>query len=49
METITFGDFVTGFEMLTGEDREKEAALLAGEYPEFYTRYWVEVCGEELT
>ena len=45
----TFDEFITEFETLTDENREKEAALLAGQFPELYERYWVEVCGEELT
>jgi hypothetical protein len=44
----TFTEFVAEFEMLTDEDREKEAVLLAGQHPELYSRYWVEICGEEL-
>ena len=46
---ITLEEFTAEFETLTDENREKEAALLAGQFPELYTRYWVEVCGEELT
>jgi hypothetical protein len=49
MNDITFLEFVTEFEMLTDEYREKEAVILAGQYPDLYERYWVEVCGEELT
>jgi len=48
MNDITFLEFVTEFEMLTDENREKEAVILAGQYPDLYERYWVEVCGEEL-
>ena len=44
-----FTEFVAEFEMLTDENREKEAVILAGQYPDLYERYWVEVCGEELT
>ena len=45
----TLDEFIIEFETLTDENREKEAALLAGQFPELYERYWVEVCGEELT
>ena len=45
----SFTEFVAEFEMLTDENREKEAVILAGQYPDLYERYWVEVCGEELT
>ena len=48
-DRVTFDDFITEFETLTDEGREKEAALLAGEHPDLYQRYWVEVCGEEVT
>jgi hypothetical protein len=46
---ITFNDFIIEFETLQDENREKEAVILAGQYPDLYERYWVEVCGEELT
>jgi hypothetical protein len=45
---ITLEEFTAEFETLQEEDREKEAVILAGQYPELYERYWVEVCGEEL-
>ena len=45
---ITLDEFTTEFETLTDENREKEAVILAGQYPDLYERYWVEVCGEEL-
>jgi hypothetical protein len=48
MNDITFLDFVAEFVTLTDENREKEAVILAGQYPDLYERYWVEVCGEEL-
>jgi hypothetical protein len=45
----TLEEFTAEFETLSDENREKEAALLAGQFLELYERYWVEVCGEELT
>ncbi len=48
-DSVTLEAFVTEFETLTDEGREKEAALLAGEHPDLYLRYWVEICGEEVT
>ena len=48
MNDITFLDFVAEFVTLTDENREKEAVILAGQYPDLYERYWVEICGEEL-
>jgi len=45
---ITLDEFTAEFETLTDENREKEAVILAGQYPDLYERYWVEVCGEEL-
>jgi hypothetical protein len=49
MNKPSFEEFVAEFEMLNDENREKEAVILAGQYPDLYERYWVEVCGEELT
>ena len=49
MNKPLFTEFVAEFEMLNDENREKEAVILAGQYPDLYERYWVEVCGEELT
>jgi hypothetical protein len=48
MNKPSFTEFVAEFEMLNDENREKEAVILAGQYPDLYERYWVEVCGEEL-
>ena len=48
MIKLSLTEFVAEFEMLTDENREKEAVILAGQYPDLYERYWVEVCGEEL-
>ena len=45
----TLEEFTAEFETLHDENREKEAVLLAGQFPELYERYWVEVSGEELT
>jgi hypothetical protein len=45
---ITLDEFTAEFETLTDENREKEAVILAGQYPDLYERYWVEICGEEL-
>jgi len=45
---ITLEEFTAEFETLQDENREKEAVILAGQYPDLYERYWVEVCGEEL-
>jgi len=45
---LSLTEFVAEYEMLTDENREKEAVILACQYPDLYERYWVEVCGEEL-
>jgi len=45
---VTLEEFTAEFETLQDENREKEAVILAGQYPDLYERYWVEVCGEEL-
>jgi hypothetical protein len=44
----TLEEFTAEFETLQDEYREKEAVILACQYPDLYERYWVEVCGEEL-
>jgi hypothetical protein len=45
---MTLQEFTAEFEALQYEGRDKEATLLAQEEPDLYSRYWVEVCGEEL-
>lgn len=47
-QTMTFEAFISEFETLQDEGRDKEAALLAGMEEELYARYWVEILGEEL-
>ena len=44
---MTLEEFTTEYETLMDNDEEKAAALLAGDQPELYARYWVEVFGEE--
>jgi hypothetical protein len=46
--TMTLEEFTAEFEALQEEGRDKEATILATLEEELYTRYWVEVCGEEL-
>jgi len=45
---MTLEEFTAKFEALQEEGRDKEAAILATLEEELYTRYWVEVQGEEL-
>ena len=45
---MTLEEFTAKFETLQEEGRDKEATILATVEEELYTRYWVEVCGEEL-
>ena len=45
---MTLQEFTAVFEALQDEGRDKEATILATAEEELYTRYWVEVCGEEL-
>ena len=45
---MTLEEFTTQFEALQEEGRDKEATILATVEEELYTRYWVEVLGEEL-
>ena len=45
---MTLEEFTTEFETLQEGGRDKEATLLAQQEVDLYTRYWVEVCGEEL-
>lgn len=47
-QTMTFEAFISEFETLQEEGRDKEAALLAGMEEELYKRYWVEILGEDL-
>ena len=39
---LTYEAFVENMNACWDEGREKEAALLAGEYPEFYEQYFEE-------
>ena len=45
---MTLEEFTAEFEALQEEGRDKEATILATLEEELYTRYWVEVQGEEL-
>ena len=45
---MTLEEFTIEFETLMENDEEKAAVILATTEEELYTRYWVEVCGEEL-
>ena len=45
---MTLEEFTAEFEALQDEGRDKEATILATLEEELYTRYWVEVQGEEL-
>ena len=47
-DKMTLQEFTAVFEALQDEGRDKEATLLAQQEVDLYTRYWVEVCGEEL-
>jgi hypothetical protein len=47
-DKMTLQEFTAVFESLQDEGRDKEATILATVEEELYTRYWVEVCGEEL-
>jgi hypothetical protein len=47
-DKMTLQEFTAVFEALQDEGRDKEATILATVEEELYSRYWVEVLGEEL-